>query len=55
MRWRADAQGAGRRWDAARDVFTDPEAKIEEPDGPGQEAAERRAALIRRLVERVEI
>jgi len=55
VRWHADAQGAGRRWDALRDFVTDLEAKIEEAGGPGQEAAERRAALIRRLVERMVI
>jgi hypothetical protein len=51
----ADARQAGRRWDGLREFLVDLEAKLEEADGPGQEAAEKRAALSARLVERIEI
>jgi DNA invertase Pin-like site-specific DNA recombinase len=54
-RRRADAREAGRRWDELEDYLKDLETELEEADAPTPEGLQKRAAIIRRLVERVEI
>ena len=55
QRRRADALAAGLRWNEVEQFFMDMQAEFEAADQDTPEGLQKRAALIRRLVERVEI
>ena len=54
-RQRADALAAGLRWNEVEQFFMDMQAEFEEADAPTPAGLQKRAAIIRRLVVRVEI